>query len=161
MVVWGVKQAIILAIVFSLVDHIRLSYAPKDTVLTQTPEGHWRSLPAKTASEAAPGLVVYRFSYSLYYANADRFSDEVLAIAAAADPPLKVLCVEGAAIADVDYSAGQMLLELYPQLQERGIKLVFAEVTTGVRAELDLYGFTKLVGEDAYYETVQAAVTAH
>ena len=72
----------------------------------------------------------------------------MLAIAATADPPLTWLCIESAAIADVDYSAGQLLLEVHSELQERGVKL-------------DLYGVTALVGEDAYYETVEAALAAH
>ena len=129
-------------------------------MITRNSAGHWKSLPAETATEIAPGMVVYRFAHSLYYANADRLSDEVLAIATKADPPVTWLCIEAAAIADVDYSAGQLLLELHGELKERGVKIVLAEIAPEVRAELDTYGVTALVGEDAYYETVEAAVAA-
>ena len=39
-----------------------------------------------TVIQAAPGLVIYRFGAGLYYANATRFTEEVLAILDEADP---------------------------------------------------------------------------
>ncbi|MGA9161710.1 MAG: hypothetical protein WB297_12720 [Actinomycetota bacterium] len=46
-------------------------------------------------------------------------------------------------------------------IQERGLRLVFAAVEAPVRAQLDRYGITKLVGEDAFFPTVEDAVEAY
>ena len=76
-VVVGVEQGILLAIVLSIIDHLRRSYKPNDTVLVRTRDDKLASRPAAEGGQAAPGLVVYRFAASLYYANANRFSEEV------------------------------------------------------------------------------------
>jgi hypothetical protein len=46
-------------------------------------------------------------------------------------------------------------------LKERGVRLVFAEVADNVRAELDRYEVTKLMGEDAFYRSIAAVMAAH
>ena len=76
-VVVGVEQGILLAIVLSILDHLRRSYKPNDTVLVRTPHDTLASRPVAEGGQAAPGLVVYRFAASLYYANANHFADEV------------------------------------------------------------------------------------
>ena len=51
----------------------------------------WVRSPACSASkvQALPGLVVYRFTHSMYYANAEQLSQEVTELASSADPPLR------------------------------------------------------------------------
>src|SRR6476661_3417282 len=77
----GVEQAIFLAIVLSLLEHVRRSYSPRNTVLApEVVDGEqgWRSLPVTAPVEAVPGLLIYRFNHSLYYANTEKFSEEIL-----------------------------------------------------------------------------------
>jgi high affinity sulfate transporter 1 len=159
----GVEQAIFLAMVLSLLEHVRRGYQPKNTVLAPevvNGEQGWRSLPVSAPAEAAPGLLIYRFNHSLYYANTERFSEELLDLVNGADPPVSWLCVDAAAIDDVDWSGGATIRQSFGQLTERGVRLVFAEVAGNVRAELDTYGVTKLVGADAYYSSVAAVLAA-
>ncbi len=66
-------------------------------------------------------------------------------------PKVRCLCLDASAISDVDYSAGQTVLGLVGQLSERGVRLVFADVTDPVRAQLDRYSVTEMVGPDAFY----------
>ncbi len=44
-VVVGVEQGILLAIVLSLLDHIRRSYRPRDTLLVRDDAGRWHTMP--------------------------------------------------------------------------------------------------------------------
>jgi len=160
----GVEQAIFLAIVLSLLEHVRRGYSPKNAVLvpdTVDGEQGWRSVPANAPIEAIPGLLIYKFNHSLYYANSEKFSEEILDLANGADPPVSWLCIDAAAIDDVDWSGGATIRQSFGQLKERGVRLVFAEVADNVRAELDDYGVTKLVGEDAYYGSVAAVMAAY
>ena len=158
-VVVGVEQAILLAIVLSIVDHLRRSYKPNDAVLEKTPSGHWKSHRPDAGVEAAPGCVVYRFASSLYYANANRFEEEVRQIVAAS-PSLRCFCIDASAIADVDYTGAETLRELHAELQKAQIRLVVADLIDTVRAELDRFGITDLIGPDAYFDTVDLAVAA-
>jgi MFS superfamily sulfate permease-like transporter len=152
-----------LAIVLSLLEHVRRGYSPRNAVLAPEVvdgEDGWRSVPVSAPEEAAPGLLIYRFNHSLYYANAEKFSEEILDLVNGADPPVSWLCVDAAAIDDVDWSGGATIRQSFGQLKECGVRLVFAEVAGNVRAELDTYGVTKLVGADAYYISVAAVLAA-
>jgi SulP family sulfate permease len=159
-VVVGVEQGILLAIVLSIVDHLRRSYRPDNTVIVRAASGSLAALPVEQAEQAAPGVVVYRFDASLYYANASLFAEEVLQLVVGADPPVKQLCLDAEAIGDVDYSAAETIRETVTALREQGASFSIARLTGDVRAQLDRYGITDLVGADHIYDTVEAALTA-
>jgi MFS superfamily sulfate permease-like transporter len=160
-VIWGVEQGIILAIVMSIVDHIRRGYKPHSSVVILDDQGHFRMRPADSRRELAPGLVVYRFAASLYYANANHFGEELRDLVTNADPPVSWFCLDAAAIEDVDYSAGLAVQELYGVLKDKGIRLVFVEVVEDVRDELRRYGVEDLVGSDAFYASLQDLLDAY
>jgi high affinity sulfate transporter 1 len=162
-VVVGVKEGILLAMVLSLLDHIRRSYHPRNTIITRQPSGGFRSVPLADGPfppDLVAGLVVYRFAASLYYANANRFTEEVRAIQEREGGPPVWFCLEAAGIGDIDFSAGETLLSLHEQMQGWRTRLVFAEVDESVKRELDRFGITDLVGEDAFFDTVDDAVAA-
>ncbi len=48
--------------------------------------------------------------------------------------------------------------ELAGSLHERGTRRLLAEVSPDVRAQLDRYGSSELIGADAYFETVSEAI---
>src|SRR5262249_29097556 len=73
----GVEQGILLAIVLSLIDHTRRGYRPKNVVLVPGASGVWHAQPVATRAQALPGLLIYRFTHSMYYANAQQLSDEM------------------------------------------------------------------------------------
>jgi high affinity sulfate transporter 1 len=162
-IVVGVEQAIIVAIVVSVMDHLRRSYAPTDAVLVTSPDGHLRSLPVAQGGQLVPGLVVYRFTSGLYYANANRFNEEVLALVDGADPAGSVhtLVLDASAVVDVDYSGGLTLMQVVSELHDRQARFVVAQASDEVRAELDRFGITEAIGADGYVETVGDAVRAH
>ena len=157
-VFWGVEQGIVLAIILSLLAHTRHGYRPKNVVLVTTPEGYWRGLPATAGVQLVPGLLVYRFTHSMYYANAELFSQQVLELVKSAQPPLSWFCADASAVDDVDFTAAENLLAAARFLQKEHIRFVFAEVSGDVRAELDRSGISKLIGDSAYYATVSDVV---
>jgi MFS superfamily sulfate permease-like transporter len=156
-VVVGVEQAIIVAIALSLISHTRRGYDPHNSVVVRTQEGYWQSVPVAQRGQASPGLTIYRFTHSLYYANAQRFQDEALELTRPDGVQTRWFCVDGAAIDDVDFTAGAMLRSVARTLGERNVRLVFAEMSEHVRGELDRSGVTELVGQDAYFETLGKA----
>lgn len=149
----GVEQGIIFAMVLSLIDHTRRGYHPKNAIIAQSPDGGWHISPVTTSNQFKPGLVIYRFSHSLYYANTQRLSDEVALIVDKADPKLRWFYIEASAIDDVDFTAGYSLRNIHGLLQSKNIRLVFLLVEPDVRKELDRYGVTDLAGPDAYFDT--------
>jgi len=87
-VVVGVEQGIILAIILSLIDHTRRGYRPRNALLKRSNSGPWHTHPVDSGIEAEPGLAIYRFTHSLYYANAELLVDEVTALVKRAEPAL-------------------------------------------------------------------------
>jgi len=158
-VFWGVEQGIILAIALSLLVHTRHGYRPKNTVLAAT-DGHWHGLPVGSRAQLAPGLLVYRFNHSMYYANAELLSQQILTLAEEAQPPLSWFCMDAASVDDVDFTAAGTLLSVLGQLRVLGIRPVFAEVSEDVRSELDRSGITDLIGEKGYFATVEEVLSA-
>jgi sulfate permease, SulP family len=159
-VVLGVEQGIVLALVASLIDHVRRSYRPQTAVLQRVPGGRgFRGIPPAPNARSEPGLVVYRFAGSLYYANAEYFAEQVTAFAVADNPPAWV-CIDAAAMPDIDYSGGQTFHQVYQSLTEHGVHLVIAEPMEQVRSMLDRYGLTDVLGVSAIFDTVQQAVDA-
>jgi MFS superfamily sulfate permease-like transporter len=142
----GVEQGILLAIALSVIVHLRHSYRPHDRLLYAEPNHSWRTATVEAGVQARPGLVIYRFSASLYYANARRFEDELTTLADTARPRLRWLCLACDAIEDVDYSGSLTLREVHGELARRDVTLVLCGVPDQVRAELDRDGFTQLVG---------------
>ncbi len=121
-IVVGVEQAIIVAIVVSVIDHLSRSYAPNDSVIVTTEGGHFRSLPVAQGGQLVPGVVVYRFSSGLYYANANRFNEELLGLVDGADPasPVRCIVLDSPALVDVDYSGSLTLKQVISELHDRG-----------------------------------------
>jgi len=157
----GVELGILLAIVLSNLIHTRHGYKPKNAVLEVDPSGKQHMVPVINHAQAIPGLMVYRFHHSMYYANAELFSQEVLELVNSAQPPLAWFCIDATAVDDVDFSAAATLRELYNMLKEKGVRLVFAEVEEDIRGELDRSELTDLIGKDAFFETLSDVEDAY
>jgi MFS superfamily sulfate permease-like transporter len=152
----GVEAGIILAMLLSLIVHVKRHYAPHDTVLTWDGQGSLKPERATPGAVTEPGLVIYRFGVGIFYANAERLYREVIGLVDTADRT-RWLVLQADAIDDVDYTGAQTLLELADQLQRRGIVFAVAAVTDDVRDQLDRFGLTDKIGSSRYFATAQAA----
>ncbi len=160
-VIVGVEQGIILAIVLSIVEHIYHSYRPYDTLLGQAAAGRLTSSPLSSGTQLAPGLAVFRFGASLYYANATRFTEEMMAVVESAAPPLRWLALSAAVMADIDFSGSDSLRQVRDELEHRGIRFVLCDVDPHARELLDAYGLTARIGADHFYDTVDDVLVAY
>lgn len=157
----GVEQGILLAIILSILFHTRHGYKPKNAVAEVDPDGRAHMVPVSTHTQVIPGLIVYRFNHSMYYANAELLSQEVLELVDTAEPPLSWFCIDANPVDDVDFSAAATLREIYKLLKEKGVRLVMADVAEDVRSELDKSEFTQLVGEDAFFGSIEDVEAAY
>jgi high affinity sulfate transporter 1 len=153
----GVEQGIVLAIVLSLIDHTRRGYRPKNVVQVPAESGLLHGQPVATRAQAVPGLLIYTFTHSMYYANAEQLSEEITDIANNSEPPLRWLCLDASAVDDVDYSAAETLRSLFVLLKDKGIHLVVAQVMDDVKEE-SRYNLRQLFGEDAFYDTLEDVI---
>jgi SulP family sulfate permease len=157
--VLGVEYGIVLASIASITEHLRHSYRPLNSVLVKSPDGHWQPVPAEPGARTREGLVAYRFGTSLYYANASRLLEDVEALTGHGSP-LRWLIIDWAAIGDVDYTASAVLVEVIEHAHQQNVRLVFTSVLGPVRQQLDRYGISKALGQDAYLDTPGQALEA-
>ena len=156
----GIEQAIVLAIVLSIIEHLYHAYKPYDTTIAVDAKGHFEAEPISTGSilQAAPGLVIYRFGAGLYYANATRFTEEAMRILDEADPKVEWFCLSGAAMGDVDYSGAGAIKQVVEEVKKRGATFVVCEVEPGVVAKPGLYGLDTQI--DGRYDAIQDVIEA-
>ena len=157
----GVEQGILLAILLSILLHVRHGYKPKNSLQEIDPAGKPHMVPVSSHAQAIPGLIVYRFHHSMYYANAELFSQELLELVSTAQPPLSWLCIDATAVDDIDFSAAANLRETYKLMKEKGVRLVLAEVDDDIRLELDRSAVTDLIGKDFIFDTVADVEAAY
>ncbi len=157
----GVEQGILLAMFLSLLSHTRHGYRPKNAVIVEAPPEGWKSAPVATQGQLLPGLLAYRFTHGMYYANAEKLSEEVTRLAKEAKPPLVWFAIDASAVDDIDYTAAATLRSLYAILREQGIRLIFYAVSDEVYAQLERSEITGLVGRDAFYAAVGAVISAY
>ena len=156
-VVLGVEDGIVLAVIASVVDHLRHSYNPLNNVLQKSPTGYWTPVPVEPGGRTEDGLVIYRFGTSLYYANAARLTADLQALVGAGGP-LRWFVLDCAAIEDIDYTAYSVLARAVDIAKRRHIRFVLSTVLPQVRRQLDSYGISKALDAAAYYETPRDAL---
>jgi high affinity sulfate transporter 1 len=155
----GVEYGIALAVVASVVDHLRHSYSPRNYVLVKSPAGHWQPMPVMPGARTEEGLVVYRFGTSLYYANAPKLVEDVATLAGHGGQ-LRWIVLDCAAIGDVDYTASVVLSRIVEHLHRQHIRFAVSTVPGPVRQQLDRYGISAVLGPGAYYDTPGEALEA-
>ena len=117
-------------------------------------------MPATPGKETEPGLIVYRFGSDLFFANAKRFVDQVRALVSRAPTPILWFIVDASAITDIDFSAAQSVRDLIDELKRRGVRIVFARVSSYLRSDMDRHHITDAVGEDWIFTTLHEAIAA-
>jgi sulfate permease, SulP family len=157
----GVEQGILLAMVLSLLRIVHHSYRPHTAVLVQTQGGIWQLTPVVPGAVTEPGLAIYRFGASLFYANAGMFADQIRGLAGPAPSPLRWLIVDAGAITNVDYTAAQVVRELQQDLANRGVALVVAHVQSDLRPDLDRHHLTEVIGPDRIFDSLHEALGAY
>ena len=154
----GVKEGIILAIILSLILHVRHSYRPHSAVIIPNENNFWQPIPVRMGSISIPGLIIYRFSRDLFYANASFFSEEVQNLIKTAIPPVRWFILEARAITEVDYSASQTLIDIVKELSIQNVTFVVSGLSPEVKAQFDRDGLTDLIGANRFFDHLETAV---
>ena len=164
-VVVGVEQGIVLAMIMSLLRIVHHSYHPRCGVMVSDSDGTWKLIPPVTGAMTRPGLVLYRFGAALYYANASRFSDEIRAIVGPSPTPsptqVRWLIVDAEAITDVDYSAARVIEELKKYLANAGVAFGFARLPWTTKADFDRHHLTEAIGPSWIFNRLHDALDAY
>jgi SulP family sulfate permease len=156
----GVEQGILLAMVLSLLRIVRHSYRPHTGVFVVNEGDIWQVVLAVPGAMTKPGLVIYRFGAALFYANASLLAEQIRGLVGPTPSPVRWLVVDAEAITNVDYTAARVVRELHQELADRGVVLVFARAPASLRADLDRHLLTAVIGPTQFFDRLHDAVAA-
>jgi MFS superfamily sulfate permease-like transporter len=155
----GVEQGIVVALVVSIVEVVRRQYKPSDFVLTVSDTGQEAYLPATGGAQSEPGLIIFRYDAELFYANANRFVDDVESVIENAPDQVRWLVLDAGSIDDIDYSAGVSLAGLLDFLDSRHIKFGMIRADSSLLDTLGAYELLDRIGTN-HYDTLDEAIEA-
>jgi MFS superfamily sulfate permease-like transporter len=157
-VLFGVLEGIVIAIILAVLLFFRRSWFPHGTVLGRVAgvEG-WHSLEEYPDAMQLPDIVVYRWEAPLFFANANAFRGEIRRLVRERHPAWVVLQCE--AITDIDVTASGMLVQLDEELNAAGIHLAFVEMRKRLQDLTSRYGLFETLDRDHFYRTLGAALT--
>jgi MFS superfamily sulfate permease-like transporter len=156
----GVEQGIVLAMVVSLLRVVQHSYHPHSGVLIADGSGAWKLAPVAPNVVTEPGLVLYRFGAALFYANAGRFVEEVSLVVQPMPSAVRWVVVDAEAMTHVDYSAAKAVIALKKNLTKAGIELAFARLPWDLRSEFDRHHLTEAIGPAQIFNRLHDAIAA-
>jgi len=157
----GVREGIIVAVVLSLLEHVRRSYRPGMGVVLGGLPDHWRIEAAVPGKMIEPGLVLFWFGSDLFYANAERFTGTAQRLVNESPSPVRWLVIDASAITGIDYTAGRALMDLQKDLAKANVVLAMARVQPGFHLSLEHMGLIKLIGPNRIFDSRQACIEAY
>ena len=161
-VILGVEQGIILAVVLSLLQHVRRSYRPQTGVLVRDAAAdQWcieDPLPVKLAE---PGMVIFWFGADLFYANVAFFAEQARMLVHESPTPVRWLTIDATAISGLDFSAARALAELQQDLAKIGVTLALIVIPVRHWSNLERMGLIELIGANHIFESRHACLAAY
>lgn len=160
--VFGAIEGIGLAILIAVIEFLWDGWRPYSAVLGQA-QGvkGFHDTQRYPDARLIPGLVLFRWDASLFFANAELFHDRVIDALAASPTPVRWLVIAAEPITSVDVTSADMLAELDETLRAAGIKLCVAEMKDPVKDKLKRFGLYTLLGEAAFFPTIDDAVDGY
>jgi len=160
--VLGAIPGIGLAIAIAVIEFLWDGWRPHSAVLGRA-DGvkGYHDVTRYPSARRIPGLVLFRWDAPLFFANAELFHERVLDAVAGSPTPVRWLVVAAEPVTSVDVTAADMLAELDDVLNAAGIQLCIAEMKDPVKDKLKRFGLFARFGEDSFFPTLGAAVSAY
>jgi sulfate permease, SulP family len=161
-IVFGVLEALVVAVGLSIIDTVRRSASPHDAVLGWVERlGRYADVSLHRTARVTPGVLVYRLDDRLFFANARYFKSRVREAIRAAPDPVSWLVFDAEAVTHADSTGLEALDRLANDLDRDEITLVIARLRTRMQEQLEQAGVTATIGADHFYPSVHAAVEAY
>jgi high affinity sulfate transporter 1 len=158
-IVFGVLQGIVIAIVLAVFLFFRRNWWPHGAVLGQVDGvGGWHNVEDHPGAAELDGIVVYRWEAPLFFANAGSFREQIRTLVRERHPSWVVLQCE--AITDIDVTAAEMLERLDRELNAEGVHMAFAEMRHRVQEQVLRYGLFETLDRDRFYHTMRDTIAA-
>ncbi|MFO7591637.1 MAG: SulP family inorganic anion transporter [Acidimicrobiia bacterium] len=160
-IIFGVLEALLVAVALSIIDVVARSAKPHDSVLGYVDRlERYANVTFHPSARMTPGVLVYRLDDRLFFANSRHFKARVREAIAGAGAPVQWFVFDAEGVTDIDASGAEALEQTVGTLAEQGITFVVARAKHDLRTRLDTTGLTARIGTDHIFPTVDAAVEA-
>ena len=157
----GILHGIVIGVLVSLVLLVRNVAFPHDAVLGQVQGGaDFQDVRRTPGATEIPGLLIYRFSGPLFFANASRFRARVEELVEASRTPVAHVIIDASGIGGLDLAGAEAINDLSRELGARGVSLALADPFGPLRDALARGGVIDALGADGLFPTVAEAVRA-
>ena len=161
-IVAGVLEGIVIAVVLSLANFIRRAWRPHDAVLGRVGDRKgYHDIERHPGAMQIPGLVLYRFDAPLFFANAEHFLRRVKKFIAARGEPVRWVILAAEPVTDIDTTGAEILSRLLDDLETDGTQLAFAELKGPAKDRLRRYGLYDRIGDDRFFPTLGTAIDGY
>ena len=156
----GPLRAVAIAFLMSIIDLLRRASLPFTTLLRESAPGSYFISGGEGSAHSTPGLIVYRFTAPLYFANANLFSEEIEKLVAQAPTPVRWFVLDSSAIHDMDTTGEEAMRQVLTMLAERDVTFAVSRCSTPLQSILKDYGLLDEIGRERLYDTNRDAVAA-
>ena len=155
-----IELGMALAILLSMLHSIYTLARPVCSELVRLPGTTvWWPPGPHEHGEREPGIVVFAPAAPINFTNAGYVRARLLAILAAAPPPVRLVVIEASGVAVIDYTGGQILQRLVVQLRAQGIDVAMARMgAERARRTAARSGLLAKIGPDHLFHSVEEAV---
>jgi MFS superfamily sulfate permease-like transporter len=130
-------------------------------VIVRDDADHWRIEDPVPGKLAEPGMLMFWFGASLFYANVPFFAEQVRKLVDQQPGRLRWVVIDARAITDLDYSAGCALAELHQDLSKIGVILALIVAPERHQGFLARTGMVDLIGQEHIFESRYDCILAY
>ena len=152
----GTINGVLIGIILSFAEMIIRTSKPARCFLGVQPgHSHFRDMAESTNIHAVDGVIIYRFSSSLFFANAQVL---VRDIEDSIKSDTKAVIIDAGAIGSIDITAADSIAILHKSLKEKGIKFYMTEHIAGLNDQLRKLGLGYLIEDGCVRRTIHIAL---
>jgi MFS superfamily sulfate permease-like transporter len=169
--VLGALPAVIIAFLLSTIAVVGRASKPQTAVLSLEPDGRVYYAAVDVGAHRTvtlPGLIIYRFGASLYFANANTFIEDVQRLvegagaqgASAQGEKVRWFVLDAESINDIDTTGAEALEQAHAFLKKHNVTFAITRANPRVPELLKTYELLDKIGEARLYPTNRDAIDA-
>ena len=140
---FGTVKGVVIGCFLSFGEITARSVNPPTTFVGRIPgQGNYHSISRNRHSYPIKHTLIYRFSGNLFFANIDRFENDILS---AIKPDTRQIVIDARGIGNIDITALDRLVILISKLNKRGIKFYITEHDHSLNDMIRAKGFEDLI----------------
>ena len=154
--VLGTVNGVIVGCVLSFWEVSVRAASPPTCFVGRIPgHGNFHSLNRNTHARPIANTVIYRFSGNLFFANIDKFENDILS---AIKGDTHQVVVDARGIGNIDVTSVDRLISFTEQMNRRGIKFYITEHESSLNDQIRILGGEKLLDSGVVRRTITLAL---